>query len=76
MSQTGTGICRILDGLLEYWTNYLTSRSACMAIPPPAGFEALVVANQANATGTQQVPSLRQPCPVYLEPMRTSVVNV
>ena len=42
-------------GYVEYWTDYLTSRSVWMAIPPPACFEALVVANQANATGTQQV---------------------
>ena len=39
-------------GDVEYWTDYLTSRSACMAIPPPARFQTLVVANQANNTGT------------------------
>ena len=32
-------------GYVVLWTDYLTSRSACMAIPPPGGFEALVVAN-------------------------------
>ena len=30
-----------------------------MEIPPPAGFQALAVANQANTTGTQQ-PSLHR----------------
>ena len=47
-----------------------------MEIPPPAGFEALVVANQANITGTQQIPSLHRSCPVCLEPVCTLVVNV
>ena len=47
-----------------------------MAIPHPAGFQALVVANQANTTRTQQVPSLQRSCPVRLKPVGTLVVNV
>ena len=38
-----------------------------MAIPSPAGFQALAVANQANTTGTQQ-PSLHRSFFFFSEP--------
>ena len=39
------GFVVIWIGYVVFWTVYLASRSACMAIPPPGGFEALIVAN-------------------------------